>query len=301
MAPVIVLTKYSCDADAKPKPMIIHFDGDYADMWQLFKFRKITGAPGFIKASEFRTKYVALVQASEYGKEAPVIIPANRPKRLLYHYMLIKMLLTSLDLLELESEFAKHWDMDELPMLDQYQFNYWDIRLTVYNRDMTPRPTKLVRLFQRRCDSWFNLTSAAAEHDGDEIAKHHISDMARDNYKLFKRLELEAKLTQPKTLDDPPSDKKPSVAEKRALANKYVDVLWSRQETWCHPAVFDETMRTLFWDWRMKSSNAFVNPNPVAARREILRPSQFEDVEYFPSGPPVIESEPESDDEIDPE
>lgn len=303
MPAVLVLTPNLTSADTtatKARPLIVRFDGDYADVWPLFKFRKVANAPAYIKASEFRTKYAALAQASPYGRDTNVIIPASKPKRLLYHYGMIKMLLLSLDLLELEYPFAAHWDMDELPMLDQYQFDYWDIHLTVYNKNMTPRPSKIVRLFQRRCDQWFNLTAAAAEHDGDESGgARHLSIAAQNNHPLFERLEALDISPPIKTLDDPKDVKKLSAAEKKAIANKYVDTTWSKHETWCHPIVFNDTMSSLFWDWRMKSSNSFIDTAPVVARREILKAPAFDDVEYFPRGRPLVETTPESEDEDD--
>lgn len=301
MTAVLILT-----IDTQGKPLVIHFDGDYADVWPLFKFRKIANAPVYIKTSEFRTKYVDQVQSSQYGSAANVIIPVNKPKRLLYHYMLIKMLLLSLDLLELESDFATHWDMDELPMLDAYQFDYWDILLTVYNKNMTPRPAKIVRLFQRRCDQWFNLTAAALEYDGDDVSKKYVSTVARQNNALFEQLELLEAASRTKALESEDTlpqggcvDKKTSAVEKKMLANKYVDTTWSRQETWCHPIVFNETMMSLLWDWRMHMSNTFVDRTPAAARRELLKPSAFTHVEYFPRGRPINTGpDPESEDDV---
>lgn len=298
MAPVIILTEnIVSETTNSAKPILVHFDGDYADMWSLLKFRKVKNAAAYIKASEFRTKYVALVQASEHGQDAPVIIPVRKPKRVLYHYMLIKMLLLELNLLELESTFACHWDMEELPMLEKYQFDYWDIRLTIYNKNMTARPPKIVRLFQRRCDQWFNLTAAAIEYDGDDVTKKYVSTIANKNSALFEQLEAIEAAAGPKSIDgDVNPDKKLSAAEKKAIAAKYVDTTWSRHETWCHPIVFDDTMMSLFWDWRMRSLAAITRPAGSVARREILMEPVFECIEYCPHGPPA-NTEPESEDD----
>jgi hypothetical protein len=144
-------------------------------------------------------------------------------------------------------------------------------------------------MYQRRSDQWFNLTAAAVEHDGDEVAPKKIIDYARDNQMLFQR--LEAALG-----GDDETGKKLSASEKRAVADKYVDTTWSRGVTWCHPQIFDETMRTLFWHWRLKSFNPMMSGGTVVGRREILRESEFTSIKYLSSEQAVPPGDESGDD-----
>jgi hypothetical protein len=257
------------------------FDGDYIDLYPLFKFCGTSNPAAFVKGSEYRSKYAATVQI-DLGHD-PAFRIETKPKRMFYHKMMVKMVLYTLEMLELEEPIASCWDMDELPMPDGYQFDFWDMRLTLYDQNGAPRKPSVVRVFQLRANKWINLTSCSIRYDGDDVTLKKPYDIAKCNITLLRQLwALDHTPAEVVAQDSQLNSKAQSADAKKVLASQFVDTSRCYGETWCHPVVFNDVMMSLSLDYRMKASELMLGESN-ASRREVLIPNIFRDTEYISS------------------